>query len=53
VLNSKSGFHLLFILPKSSFGEHRLTHAGLGKPINEYNMRLSVHDASLSPFPTR
>jgi len=27
----------------------RLTHAGLGKPINEDNMRLSMHDASLSP----
>ena len=27
----------------------RLTHAGLGKPINEDNMRLSMHDASLNP----
>jgi len=29
----------------------RLTHAGLGKPINEDNILMSMHDASLSPFP--
>jgi hypothetical protein len=31
----------------------RLTHAGLGKPINEYSILLSMHDSALSPCPIR
>jgi hypothetical protein len=31
----------------------RLTHAGLGKPINEDSILLSMHDSALSPCPIR
>jgi hypothetical protein len=31
----------------------RLTHAGLGKPINEYSILLSMHESALSPCPIR
>ena len=42
---SKSGFHLLFLLPKSSFGEHRFWKTEHCQPCSETrNCAISHHD---------
>jgi len=46
MMNTLSAVHAMW---ETTFP--RLTHAGLGKPINEDNILLSMHDASLGPFP--
>jgi hypothetical protein len=48
----KSGFHLLFLIPKSSFGEHRIgKRASPLTKITCYSGCMSMHDASLSTCP--